>query len=530
MFDLIVKNGQIVDGTGQPTFKGDIGVRKDRITLVGDLSTAEARETIDAKDRVVAPGFVDLHTHSDWTLMVDPRAESHVRQGVTTVVIGQCGSSLAPIKAPSFARQHGLFHHSSVDVTWKNIDEYLYRLEEAQPGVNVVPCVGHGTLRSAVMAREPRPANAEEIQRMVRLAEESFEQGVFGISTGLEYPPGKDSGLDELVALCSVAAKYDGFHAAHVRNRDVYYDLAFSEVISLARSTGVALQISHINPKYGRPDNAMANTLEMIRWAREDGIDVQMDMMPTNWSHTVLAAIILPSWAFSLDLPELANLLTSKEGRDKLKSNHRSMWQLVTDRKWDRIRLFATNENKKYIGMTLEEIGRDRGQDPFDVAFDLLVEEGEKAAGVICVGDSFSEGDNKLVLEDPYCSVISDSVGLAIDGIYTDSYFTPLTYNYFTRYFETYIKDQKWLSLEEGVRRATSLPASRAGLTDRGLLRAGVAADIVVFDPETFVDKSSVDQPNVYPGGIEHVIVNGQIEIQNGERLPCNAGHILRKT
>jgi len=529
MLDMLIKNCKIFDGSGQKPFRGDIGIRAGKIAVIGHLSENDAQETIDAGGLVVSPGFIDLHTHSDWTLLSDPRAESHIRQGVTTVAIGQCGLSLAPVETSAAAIQAGLFYHPSVDVTWKSFDEYLDRMDEARPAVNVIPCVGHGTLRGTVLKMEPRPANTEEIRLMEQMAEEAFEQGAFGITTGLEYPPGKDSCIDELAAMCKVARKYDGLHASHVRNRDVYFDLAFSEVISLSRSTGARLQISHINPKYGRPEKAMAHTLEMIQWAREEGIDVQMDMMPCNWNHTGLAVIMLPSWAFKTGLPELAQLLTSDEGRKKLKPNHRSMWQLVTDEKWDRIRLFSSRENRQYIGMTLEDIARDRNRDPFDTAFDLLVEEGEAAAQMICVGDSFYEEDNKRALEDPYCSVISDSVGFALDGVYADSYFSPLTYNYFSHFFEVYIKNKKWLPLEEGVRRVTSLPASRVGITNRGVLRAGAAADIVIFDPKTFVDKSSISNPNVYPEGMEYVIVNGQIELEQGKRTSNSNGRVLRR-
>jgi N-acyl-D-amino-acid deacylase len=274
----------------------------------------------------------------------------------------------------------------------------------------------------------------------------------------------------------------------------------------------------------------MANTLEMIRWAREEGIDVQMDMMPCTQNHTALAAIVLPSWVFGLDMKEVAELLTSAEGRKKLKANHRSMWQLVTDGKWDRIYLFSTNQNRQYIGMTMEEIGEDRGSDPHDVAFDLLLEEGANARHVFCVGDSFSDDDNKLVLQDPYCAVASDGIGLAQDGILADTSFSPLTYNYYSHFFETYIKEKKWLTLEEGVRRCTSLPASQMGIADRGVLRSGAAADIVVFDPERYCDESSIENPNVYPGGVEYVIVNGQVEVESGQRQPRNTGQVIRRT
>ncbi|MFH2132801.1 MAG: amidohydrolase family protein [bacterium] len=529
MFDIIIKNGLIADGSGQKPYPGDLAISGDRIAAIGDFSAAQSAVTIDADGLVVAPGFIDIHTHSDWTLLADPRAESHIRQGVTTAVIGQCGTSLAPVNNAAAAERFALAYHPSIDATWQSFAEYLERLDKAKPAINVVPCVGHGTIRSLVLKMAPRPATVDEIRQMARLVEESFEQGAFGITTGLEYPPGKDSGIDELVALCRVAARYRGFHGSHVRNRDVFYDLAFSEVIAISRESGVRLQISHINPKYGRPASAMAHTLEMIGWAREEGIAVGMDMMPGRWNHTALAAIVLPTWVFQLSLPEIGELLSTPEGRQKLKTDFRSMWPLVNEGRWDRIRIFTAEVNQSVIGMTLAEIGRERGLHPHDAAFDLLVEEGNHAVRMVCVGDSFIEEDSLLVLQDANCSVTSDAVGIGLDGPYAGQRFSPMAYNWVPHFLQEYIQKKKVLSLEEGIRRLTSLPAAQAGLTDRGIIRPGAPADIVILDAETVADRSSIREPNLYPQGIAHVLVNGVPAMANGKRLPDRAGSVLRR-
>ena len=527
MLDLMIKNGTIVDGTGHAPYAGDIGITGDRISVIGDLAGDQAHEVIDASGLIVAPGFVDIHTHSDFTLLVDPRAESQIHQGVTLELVGQCGHSLAPINGPEDLGGAIFGLHPSVEITWKTFDDYLGRLEKAKPGLNVGALVGHGPLRLMVMQGAPRPGTLDEIDRMARLLDEALEQGGFGFSTGLEYQPGKEARTDELAALCRVAAEHGGFYATHVRNRDIYYDLAFAEAISTARNSGVRLQISHINPKFGRPDSAMSHTLRMIDRARCDGVAVGFDLMTGNWNHTALGAF-LPSWAFEGGLAGVLDLLTSPEGRRRLKYDPQPIWQAVPRGEWDRIRLFTSEVHPEYIGQTMTEIARNRGADPHDTVFDLLLEEGEGAARLLVVGDNFSEEDIELALTDPCCGIISDTAAIAPDGPYAGLKMAPLTYNWIPHFFQNFVRERKLLSLEEGVRRVTSLPAGTIGLSDRGVLRAGAKADVTIFNFETIRDNATIEDPNQFPTGIEHVVVNGRPTIQNGKRLPVAAGCVLR--
>jgi N-acyl-D-aspartate/D-glutamate deacylase len=528
MFDLLIENGFIVDGSGQPGFTGDVGITHDRVVAMGELGSSEAREIIDATGLVVAPGFVDIHTHSDLTLIVDPRAESQIRQGVTTEVIGQCGASLAPCTDES--RKARLLSMGAPDHgTWKSYAELLDVMDQAGIATNVVGMVGHGALRDVVMGPDaPRPATGEEIEAMVRLLEQALEEGAFGLTTGLEYHPGKEAGYDELAALCRATARVDGLYATHTRNRDRRYFVGFGEALDVARDSGVRLQISHINPKYGRPTHAMRNTLEMIEWTREEGLDVAMDAMPTNWNHTGLRAL-LPSWAFGLPGDELMALLGSSEGREKLKVNPLPIWLLAVEERWDKIRLLSSRVNVDYLGWTIEEIARDRETTGWDAVFDLLREEGERLGSVMVTSEAFAEEDNRLAMDDSRCAVASDTMALANDGVLAGVKLGFLGYNWVARYIAHYLRDEQVLTLEEGLRRISSLPASRVGLTDRGRLAPGAAADVTIFDLEKVKDNSTIPDPNVYSDGFEHVIVNGVQAFRRSQRTTDHAGRVLRR-
>jgi N-acyl-D-aspartate/D-glutamate deacylase len=528
VFDLLIVNGNIIDGSGQPVFYGDIGLKGGRIATIGNLSGAKANTRIDATGLFVSPGFIDIHTHSDFSLMVDPRAESQIRQGVTTEVIGQCGVSLAPCTDES--RKARLKAVGAEDFgTWKTYAELLEAMDQAGIATNVVGMLGHGALRDVVMGlNAPRPATDEEVASMVRLLEQSLEEGGFGLTTGLEYHPGKMAQYDEIAALCRATANVNGLYATHSRNRDLRYFVGVGEALDVARDTGVRLQISHINPKYGRPTHAMRNILQMIEWTREEGLDVAMDILPTNWNHTALMAL-LPAWAFGLSRDELMKHLKSPAGRQKLKINPLPMWQLAVEEKWDKIRLLSSLVNTGYLGWTVKEIAEDRNTGAWDVIFDLLLEEGEGYGKVMVTSEAFSEADNCLALAHPLCAVESDTMALANDGVLAGIKFGFLGYNWTARYIAHYLRDNKVLTLEEGLRRITSLPASRLGLSDRGLLKPGAAADVTIFDLDRVRDNSTITNPNVYPDGFDHVIVNGVVAFRRGKRMPQHAGRVLRR-
>jgi N-acyl-D-aspartate/D-glutamate deacylase len=528
MFDTIITGGKIADGSGKPAFRSDVGIKDNMITSVGDLSEAEAREKIDAEGLTVAPGFIDIHTHSDFTLLVNGAAESQVHQGVTLEVIGQCGTSLAPLESKNLASVLIPDRFSDFEVSWKTFGEYLTRLEQQQLGINVMALVGQGTIRRAVMQDAWRPATTVEINKMVELLENSLDEGAAGFSTGLEYWPGKASSPEEIAPLCEAAARRNALYATHSRNRDVYYDLSFSEALALARNTGVKLQISHIQPKFGAPPRAMEHTLEMVHWSREAGADVGFDILPTVWSHTKLTAS-LPAWALDGGKEKLIQRLQNTEEREKMKYNPNPVWRLVPARKWDKIVLLRSSRHEELIGMTFEEIGRKRGVDPYDAYFDLLLEAGDDLHSLMWTSDNFSEDDVRLCLKQPECIVISDTFALAPYGELAGMIGSLNGYGWIARLFEHYVRRESVIGLEDAVHRVTGLAAERLGLADRGYIRSGCRADITIFDPETISDRSSIHDPCVYPTGIAHVIVNGQFAVKNAERMEINAGQVIRQ-
>jgi N-acyl-D-aspartate/D-glutamate deacylase len=529
MFDLFIKGGTIIDGSGQTGYRADIGINAGRITAIGNIGDSESHQTIDATGLYVVPGFIDIHTHSDFTHLVDPRAESQIRQGVTTEVIGQCGTSLAPCTDES---RKAMFQKiGAPDMgSWNSYADLLKVMDNAGIATNVVGMVGHGALRETIMGlNEPRSATDDEIAGMVKLLEKSLEEGAFGLTTGLEYNPGKMANYDEIAALCRVVSRLDGYYATHSRNRDSRYFVGFGEALDVARETGVRLQISHINPKYGRPEHAMRNTIQMIEWAREEGADVAMDMMPTNWNHTSATAL-LPSWSFALSKDDLFSRLKSSEGRARLRKNPLPIWKLAVEEKWDKIRLLASSANADSLGITIAEIAKERKNTGWDTVFDLILEEGDAYMGVFLTGEAFSESDNRLVLQNPLCAVESDTMALSNDGALKEIRLGGfLGYNWVAKFIAYYLRDEKVLSLEEGIRRLTSLPASRIGLNDRGRLVPGFAADVVIFDLDKVKDNSSFANPTRYAGGFEHVLVNGVLSYSLGKRVNNHSGEVLRR-
>ena len=527
-FDTVLENGTVYDGTGNPGSVADIGIIGDRIEHIGNLKDADSAQRINVQGLAVSPGFIDLHTHSDFTLIVDGSAESQVHQGVTTEVIGQCGHSVAPVcHHDDIAKRAIGYVGDSKDKRWKSFAEYLDTLEAESLGVNVAAFVGHGTIHHAVMGDDLRLPEPEEVDQMALLVEQSIEEGAAGFSTGLEYWPGSQSTPDHIEPLCQVAAKHNRLYATHVRNRDRYYDLGFGEAMATARSAGCRLQISHIQPKYGAPDYAMEHTLEMIHTNRGYGLDVAFDVIPHDWNHTLIMAI-LPKWALEGGVEKIIERLKDKACRERIKRNRNPMWLLVADRIWDKIVLLNSIENVDLIGEKFSDIARMRGIDPYDLVFDLLLEEGAAMYQLLWTSNSFSQADLQLCLEQNECAVISDTLALAPYGPLEKKVGSLSGYGWTPEFLNKYVNEKKIISIEEGIRRMTSLPAQRLGVKDRGILKENMKADIVVFDTSSIRSTWTVKEPRSYPTGIEHVFVNGRQSISAGKRTSVNNGAVLR--
>ena len=529
MFDVIFRNGKVFDGGGSEPIKTDIAVKDGVIAEIGNIGSEKSKDTINVEGLVVSPGFVDMHTHSDFTLMVNGRAESQVHQGVTTEVVGQCGISCAPANNDDDIRQMAIgFSEHSHKLGWRSFKEYLSTLEKNKLGVNVAAFVGHGAIHNNILGNELRAPTNDEILKMTKVLEEALDEGAAGFSSGLEYWPGNLASSQNLVSMCKSVSERKKLYATHVRNRDDHYDLGFTEALTTARQSGVKLQISHIQPKYGAPSYAMEHTLNIIELSKNVGVDVAFDVIPHTWNHTRVVAI-LPQWAQEGGASEIITRLKKPEIREKIRKNPQPMWLLVRDNKWDDIILIHSNKNPQFVGSSFTEIGLSLGKDPYDAAFDLIIEEEEDMGSLLWSSKAFKESDIELCLKQPECAVISDTTALAPYGILENNIGSISGYSWAARFFQKYVNEKKILTLQEAIRRITSLPAERLGLIKRGKIQKTFYADICVFDPKKI--KSDTDLKNLksYPSGIEHVMVNGIFGMKNGKRTDEDGGKILRE-
>lgn len=530
--DLILQGGTILDGTGHEGFVGDLAIKGETISEIArtrDLKLSDGAEVIDVSGLVVAPGFIDMHTHSDFTLIADGRAESQVHQGVTTEVIGQCGISCAPVNSPGDIRRVAPWYAPEAKHDqWLGFGDYLDVLDKTELGVNVMAFVGHGTVHRAVLGDELHPGDAADIAEMARLVDKCMEEGAGGFSSGLEYFPGSLASPEHLVPMCEVAAKYKRLYATHVRNRDTRYDLGFAEAITTAQKSGSKLQISHIQPKFGAPDHAMNHTLEMIERARQHDVDIAFDVIPHDWNHTLMVAI-LPKWAQAGTLDDVLARLADPDCREKIKANPQPMWLIVKAEKWSDIVLLNATVNKDIVGADFAEIGRMRGCDPYDAVLDILLEEGENLMACMWSSKSFRDSDVELCLEQPECAVISDTVAIANEGILKDHVGSLSGYGWAARFLQYYVRDRKALTLAQGIAKLTSIPARRLGLRNRGQLKPGNKADICVFDQVNIASNATARNPRRYASGVAYVLVNGRLSMREGKRTPVNAGQVIRE-
>lgn len=531
MFDTLLQNGSVIDGSGAPAIKTDIGIKNGRIEAIGDLANAATKERLDVAGLTVTPGFIDLHTHSDFSLIVDGSAQSQVHQGVTTEVMGQCGFSCAPLRSPEH-RPHlaaGQSLKAQDRKPWTTFGEYLDVLDESALGVNVAAFVGHSTVHDAVLGDALTPGSEEDIQKMKRLVEQALDEGAAGFSTGLEYWPGTMAAPEHLIPLAGAAAERGKLYATHVRNRDRFYDMGFTEALSAARQANARLQISHIQTKFGAPDYAMEHTMEMLYAARRHGIDVGFDVIPHDWNNTSVISI-LPKWVREGGTAETLQRLKDPAVREQVKNNPAPMLLIVKARQWDDIVLLNADANRESVGMSFAEIGRMRGVDPYDALMDMLIEEDASAGRLMWATKSFRDEDVEMAMRESACAVISDTAALSPEGELGQQLFSLSGYGWAARFLQYYVRDRRVLELADAIKRITSLPAERVGIKDRGLLREGLWADIAVFDAAGIASQFTVKDPRKHPVGIAHVMVNGQLTIRDGQRTASNHGRVLRET
>ena len=528
MFDTILKGGDVHDGCGSEPKRTDVGIRDGKICAIENLTHAEGSEVIDVSGFAVSPGFIDLHTHSDFTLSIDGRANSQVHQGVTTEVIGQCGFSCAPARSKNDILQMAFGHcDHQPDLGWRSFDEYLTHLEAQPLGVNVLAFVGHGAIHQSVLGNAKRPGDPSEIAAMATALEKALEEGAHGFSSGLEYWPGSLSQPEHMVPLCEVATRHGVLYATHVRNRDRFYDLGTGEAIATAREASARLQISHIQPKYGAPEFAMEHCLEMIDAAKARGLDVGFDVIPHDWNHTRMMSI-LPQWAQEGGVSEILTRLADPDTRAQIKRNPTPMWLMVRDARWSDIVLLSSAANPDLVGLNFAEIGQMRGTDPYDAVLDILLEEAENMPALLWASQAFREADIEMCLRHPDCAVMSDTLALSTDGPFASQVGSLSGYSWAAGFLQRYVRERNVLSLPDAIRRISGLPAQRLGLSDRGTLTVGAKADICVFDPGRIFRQVDVTNPRQYVDGFQHVLVNGCFAIRAQRRLENNAGQVIR--
>lgn len=523
MLDIAITNGWVIDGTGNPAFRADVGIAGDRIVVVGPLEGATARKVIDAAGRVVCPGFVDCHSHSDRTILANRPALSSLYQGVTTEIVGSCGMGVAPL---SDINRADVAHDAgdAYAVDWMTFGEFLDRVAEGI-GINMGFQVGHGALRSAVMAPPlDRPPSEDDMAAMERLLAESLDAGGIGLSFGLEFMPGRAADAEELRRLCAVAAARHRTTSWHVRNRDRRFEEAVDEALEVTRAAGARLQLSHLSAKPGSAPRAWNRVMEAVRLARDEGQDVQCDMIPYTVGPGELATI-LPDWASRGTPEEVRARLRDPETRRRLVAESDRYWLLFHRREWDKLTLARCPSHPEWLGMTFREIGAATGRDPFDCVYDILADEAETLS-VGVNGVLFSEGDIQEWLADPLFAIAADGTTLPDSGSLTRLANHPNCYGWTPRVIQTLVRELRVLRLEEAIRKMTSMPAARF-VGDRGILRRGMKADVIVFDPGRFTTRATFLAPHVYAEGMDDVVVNGRLALAEGSPTGELAGRVL---
>jgi N-acyl-D-amino-acid deacylase len=533
-FDLLIAGGTVVDGTGSQGMRADVGVIGDRIVAVGDLSAAATNGValvLDATGRVVAPGFIDPHGHSDGSVLLDGALASHLHQGFTTQLSGNCGESLAPVTEVGrdlvdlSLRPHGL------SATWASFAQYLDEVDDQALAVNVAFLVGHGTVRGAVLGAAARPPDRTELAAMVTHVEAAIDAGAMGLSSGLIYAPGMHAPPDEIHALVAATAGRGGLYATHMRNEtDGLFD-SLDESIAAVRSAGSAgrLQVSHLKcggrSVWGRAGEAIARLDD----ARRAGLDVAADQYPYTAAATTLATILPPALQ-ALGVDACVDALGDPAMRAAVRADiaeGRSGWEnIAADPGWNGITIAHAASHPDWSGRSIAELAGDLGQDPADLAFDALVDDRLDVSIVIHCMDPI---DVATIMAVPWIAVCTDAEGRRPGHRILDSGRPhPRTYGSTARVLGTYVRERGTIPLETAVAKLTSQPAARLGLRDRGVVREGALADLAVFDPATVSDESSYDDPVRYPSGIEHVIVNGRPAILSGSETGERAGRLLR--
>ena len=526
-YDVLIRGGRIVDGTGNPWFLGNVGIKGERIVAIGAFSDAKATHTIDAAGLVVAPGFIDIHSHSDFLLLEDGNAQSKIRQGVTTEVLGE-GRSAGPFLDRLPPRKVTV---KGDKVELRRLSDYFDAIERAEVSTNIASYVGIGNVWESVMGKSfDRPAESQ-LEQMCQLVDQAMTDGALGLSSQLMMPPGSLATTDEVVRLCKVVASHHGIYSTHIRNEGTEVFKSVSEAIEIGRRAGLPVDIIHLKIADEQYWGRMNEVVKLIQDARDDGINVQANVYPYTRGNNNLVSII-PPWAHEGGTTELLRRLKSPEERKRIKQdiiNGVPDWYnhyTAVGSDWSRMLVSANNSFK---GLTMDRVMAMRTNDNskadrIDELMDFLIEQNGSVSTVFA---HHTEKDMNLALSQPWCSVGSDGSAYATTGILRRGNPHPRNFGTFPRVLGVYVRESGLLTLEDAVRKITSLNAAKVGLRKRGLLKAGCFADVTVFDPATVKDRSLYTDPFQYPIGIEYVIVNGKVVLADGEHTNARPGHVL---
>jgi dihydroorotase/N-acyl-D-amino-acid deacylase len=529
-YDLLIKNGRVVDGTGRTGYVADVAIKGDRIARIGKLAKARARRVIDARGMVVAPGFIDMLGQSETNLLIDPRAMSKVMQGVTTEITGE-GGSVAPINERLIAEEGEYYRRYDLTVDWRTLGEYFSRLEKQGIGLNLGTFVGATQVRSFVIGFDNRPPTTDELIQMRRLVADAMEDGALGVSTSLQYVPARFAKTNEIIELALVAGRYGGIYMTHQRSEANALDSSLEEVFEIGRRAHIPVEIWHLKTAYKKNWGRMPEVIKRIEAARARGLDISADVYPYTAASTALTAC-LPPWALEGGTERMLERLRDAATRERLKH------EIQTDTsEWENIYLGSGGAGGVLIssvvhpeleglqGKRINEIAAEQKKDELDALFDLILADHGATSAIYFM---MSEDDLRAALRAPFVSICTDSGARATDGPLSTAKGHPRGWGSYPRILSRYVRDEHLLTLEEAVRKMTGLPATRVGLKDRGVLREGAYADITIFDPQTVRDRSTFENPNQYAEGIPYVIINGQLSVDNGQRTKSLAGRVLR--
>jgi len=528
VLEVLIKNGKILDGTGNPWFKADIGIKEGKIAVIGRNLSSEAQMVIDAEGLVVSPGFIDMHTHSDLRVFKHPEEDAKLMQGITTALLGQDGLSVAPIndanKTPMMQRVSGLLGTYLEDWHWRSMADYLSAVDAVNPATNSMMLVPHGAIRATVLGWENRCASPDELEKMKSLLAQALEEGAVGFSTGLIYPPGMYADHKELVELCMVTASYGGFFVVHMRNEGDYLLESIQEVTAICLEAGCPLHISHLKASGRQNWGKSKEALGLIEQAREQGLEVTFDQYPYIAGSTMLDAVIPPRFHAG-GSKQLLDSLKDPAVREEIRLVQENIkperWEnWIAGCGWEGIMINAvvSDKNRFAEGKRVTELSEELNKTSLDVVCDLLVEENGAVTMTIFYG---CEDDVKEIMRSDYMIVCSDGI---VGGKPH-----PRVYGTCARILGKYVREEKVITLPQAIKKMTSLPAQRLGLQDRGSLREGLVADITAFDPNVIRDKGTWSEPNQFPEGIMHVLVAGQLAVRDGTITGVRVGKVLRR-